>query len=119
MRVLEIILSSGIVAAISSVFIAILNRKWSKQDKIREKIDTIIADLIAKTDAIIAAQKVLIVDRVRYVGSCYIYAKEIDLDDKETLHNMHKAYKGLGGNGDLDTIMTEVDKLPIKPEKVK
>ena len=33
--------------------------------------------------------------------------------DKETLQEMYGAYKALGGNGHLETVMHEVDRLPV------
>ena len=38
------------------------------------------------------------------------------MGDKETLQDMHRAYKALGGNGHLDTAMEAVEKLPIHNE---
>ena len=59
------------------------------------------------------------VDRVRYLGRSYIQRGEITLEDKETLQEMYTAYKALGGNGHLKTIMTTVDKLPVVAEYQK
>ena len=98
--VTAVIGSSGL----TTLLVAVLQRKWAKEDK---------------TDNIIEALKVIIIDRVQYLGSCYIYAEEITLDAKETIHNMHNAYKGLGGNGDLDIVMQEVDKLRIAESVIK
>lgn len=61
----------------------------------------------------IGAQKVLMVDRVRHLGQSYIYSNQITLESKENLIDMYNAYKKLGGNGHLDTIIAEVEKLPI------
>ena len=89
--------SSGLTA----IVLAILQRRWSCQDK---------------QDALVAGLKVLTVDRVRYLGRCYILDGKISLEDRENLEEMYRAYKGLGGNGHLETIMTEVRKLPVKGE---
>lgn len=62
------------------------------------------------------ALKVLMIDRVRYLGNRYIHEGSISLTDKETLQDMHRAYKALGGNGHLNTVMKEIDDLPIKKE---
>ena len=64
--------------------------------------------------SLVNAQKVLMIDRVRYLGSRYIKQAEISLEDKENLHDMYAAYKSLGGNGHLETIMHEVDRLSVK-----
>lgn len=97
MCVLSALTGSGVMA----VVLAVLQRRWAKQDK---------------TDAIVNGLKVLMIDRVRYVGNTHIKAQGITMSDKETLKEMHLAYKALGGNGHLDTVMAEVDRLPILPE---
>ena len=87
--------SSGLTA----IVLAILQRRWSCQDR---------------QDAIVAGLKVLTVDRVRYLGRCYILDGKISLEDRENLEEMYTAYKSLGGNGHLETIMAEVRRLPIE-----
>lgn len=97
--VLAVVGSSGI----ASVVVAVLNHYWSsnsEQDK--------------RLQAIIRAQRVLMVDRVQYLGKTYIRAGYIDIDDKNNLHQMYLAYKDLGGNGDLETIVAEVNRLPVR-----
>ena len=87
--------SSGLTAIAQ----AILQRKWANSDK---------------QDALVAGLKVLTVDRVRYLGRCYILDGKISLEDRENLEEMYTAYKSLGGNGHLETIMAEVRHLPIE-----
>lgn len=89
--------SSGLTA----IVLAILQRRWSCQDK---------------QDALVAGLKVLTVDRVRYLGRCYILDGKISLEDRENLEEMYTAYKSLGGNGHLETIMSEVRRLPVNGE---
>lgn len=99
---------AGILAAclgssgLTAIILAVLQRRWAKADK----RDT-------KMDAVVAGLKVLTVDRVRYLGKCYISDRSISLEDKETLEEMYRAYKGLGGNGHLETVMDEVERLPV------
>lgn len=58
--------------------------------------------------------KWVLYDRIRYMGQHYINEGEVDFDDRRILNEMHKSYhEGLGGNGDLDTLMSEVNKLPL------
>lgn len=106
MEALKTILSAGVGAGLMTIILAVLQRYWEKKDE-KEKIDP------ALFKALVAAQKVTLVDRVRYLGTCYIGAKQISIEDKENLKEMHEAYKALGGNGHLDTVMAEVDKLPV------
>ncbi len=77
----------------------------------KQKID-------AKVNALVESQKYLLYDRIRYLGQYYIGEKEIDIDDRKILKQMHHSYhEGLGGNGDLDLLMKQVDGLPLKIKK--
>ena len=61
------------------------------------------------------ALKWVLYDRIRYLGQAYIHDGKVDFDDRRILHEMHQCYhNGLGGNGDLDSLMNEVNKLPLK-----
>lgn len=121
MSVLIAVIGGG-MGGFMTILLSVLQRRWAKKDE-KEKqaqIDPKKIDALSKKlDNVIEAQKVIIIDRVQYLGSCYIYAEEITLDAKENIHAMHKAYKGLGGNGDLDIIMEEVDKLRITESTIK
>lgn len=100
--VVTILGSSGV----TGLGLAILNRKWKKQDKDEEELA-----------AIKEVLKALSIDRINYLGSCYIYEKKIRLEDKENIHRLYDAAKGVGLNGDCDTVIKEVDKLPIKEKQ--
>lgn len=96
--IIAVLGSSGL----SAIVVACLQRRWSKNDREDSRID-----------ALVDAQKVLMIDRVRWLGSKYITDKQISLEDKENLQAMYDAYKALGGNGHLTTIMHEIDRLPV------
>lgn len=102
MEILIAVISGGVGSGIMAIVLACLNRKWAKEDKCDDRLD-----------AIVDAQKVLMIDRVRYLGKDYINKGEIHLDEKENIVDMHKAYKKLGGNGHLDQIMSEINKLKV------
>lgn len=89
-------------SGVSSIIIVLLQRKWSKQDRHDERVD-----------ALVEANKVLMIDKVRELGKRYITSGEIHLEDKENLKEMYSAYKRLGGNGHLDTIMSEIEHLKV------
>lgn len=64
------------------------------------------------------ALKYILFDRIRYLGREYIERGEIDFDDRRILNAMHRVYHdGLGGNGDLDKLMTDVNCLRLKPKE--
>lgn len=110
MSVWEVLTACACSSGLTGLVLAVLQRHWAKQDKQEQQRD----QKDDKIYAIVAAVKVLTLDRVKYLAKCYIKDGDIDLGDKETLHDMHKAYKGLGGNGHLDTAMAEVERLPIR-----
>lgn len=89
-------------SGVSSIIVVLLQRKWAKQDRHDERVD-----------ALVEANKVLMIDKVRYLGKKYISEGEIHLEDKENLIEMYDAYKKLGGNGHLDTVMYEVNHLKV------
>lgn len=63
------------------------------------------------------AMKFILLDRIKYLGQAYIKTREIDFDDRRILHSMHNIYKMLGGNGDLDALMDEINHLPLKIDR--
>ena len=66
-------------------------------------------------EALKAGEKWLMYDRIRHLGQHYIQEGAVDFDDRRILNEMHKCYhEGLGGNGDLNHLMEEVNKLPLK-----
>lgn len=96
------VLGAGIGSGIMALILARQQRKWAKEDKHDEKMDAVVSGL-----------KVLTVDRVREKGKQYIAAQEISLEDKENLEDMYRAYKALGGNGHLETVMSEIRELQV------
>ena len=54
-------------------------------------------------------------DRICYLAEKYIERGWITRDEYENLHDyLYKPYKTLGGNGTVDRLMEEVDRLPIR-----
>ena len=95
-------------SGLSAIIVAILNHQWAKKRGTSTKLD-----------ALCEAQKVLMIDRVRDLGERYIIRGHITLDEKENLVEMYQAYKNLGGNGHLKTVMEEIGRLPMHGEEVK
>lgn len=88
---------------IFNLITAILQHRWSRMEEGDQRID-----------ALVEAQTVLMVDRVRYLGKCYIEDGHISLSDKENIRGLYAAYKALGGNGHLETVMDEVEHLEVR-----
>lgn len=102
MAFLEILLSSGVGAGVMAILQAWFQRRWKKKDASADQLT-----------ALVNAQKVIMIDWVRWLGRRYIEDRHISLEDKENLMDMHKAYKALGGNGHLQTVIDEVNRLPV------
>ena len=105
MEFIKALLSGSVGAGLMAIIMAALQRHWKKKD-----------DKEGAIAALVEAQKVLMIDRVRHLGNRYVSERSISLDDKETLQEMFMSYRKLGGNGHLDTIMAEVNKLPIRSD---
>ena len=105
-ELLQIVMSSGLWAGVMAILLAWFQRRWQKSD-----------DRDGRLRALVEAQKVLMIDRVRHLGGSYMEAGSITLEDKETLREMYAAYKALGGNGHLATVMGEIERLPVVVER--
>lgn len=108
----------AVVAALAAVIGAVIAQLGEgirqKRKRKYEKTDT----KDATTQALKDGLKWVLYDRIRYLGQRYISDGSVDFDDRRILGAMHDCYHdGLGGNGDLDSIMNEVRRLPLKQPK--
>ena len=120
------VIGSSAMASLVTLLSEAVKRRWKKKDRAEEKEEEAekitperIAEIERKIDALVNCQKVFAIDKIRYLGLCYIGSGGVSLEEKETLQEMHDAYEGLGGNGHLDTVMDEVDKLPVIKSRFK
>lgn len=103
---IAILSGSALAAFVNQVGNALL---WKRQRK--AALDD---QGITRMDKLEAGMMAMMLDRIQYLCKSYIEDQSIDVDDRRRLHIMHECYHGLGGNGDLDTLMEDVNKLPIK-----
>lgn len=108
LTILGLILSSSVVSAVvTQLGVALRERAGRKKNKESE------ANM--QFAALKEALMYVLYDRIRFLGQQYIKAGEVSFEDRRMLHKMHGAYHNrLGGNGDLDALMAEVDALPLK-----
>ena len=118
-EILTIIASSSLLAIIVKEVFEIIkhqrDRKEQKEDG--EKLDIVqrLERIEKQNTANSEASKYLLYDKIRHLAEKHIAEGEITFDDRSMLHKMHNVYHfELDGNGDLDTLMAEVDKLPLK-----
>lgn len=81
----------------------ILQHRWNVKKSSDDRID-----------AIMAAQRVSMEERIRYLVQYYAEKGKISLAEKSNLREYHRCYVGVGGNGNLDTEMAELEKIPVK-----
>ena len=106
MEIWEAILSGAAVASLCNGIFTIvqmaLRRRWEKSEKGS-----------AQTKAL----RYLMLYTMMQTAKGHIRDGEISMDDRRQLHKWHDLYhNGLGGNGDMDKLMAEVDKLPLSLE---
>lgn len=117
------LLSGGVAAALikaaEGLITWALNRKAAKEDKAearKENADRVQSEEIERLkkniDALKAANKVILHDRIKYLARSYIRAESVSFDDRQDLIDMHEVYHSNGGNGNLDKLMEEVMELP-------
>lgn len=104
----------ALVAGISAIIGGIITQLGEGiRQKLKRKYDKVDAK-DEDVQALKTGLKWVLYDRIRFMGQRYINDKQVDFDDRRILNEMHKSYHdGLGGNGDLDTLMSEVNKLPL------
>ena len=98
---------SAVAALINAIAEGVRQKRKRKYDKEDGKD--------ANIEALKAGLKWVLYDRIRFLGQHYISAGLVDFDDRRILNEMHKSYhEGLGGNGDLDNLMQQVNALPLR-----
>jgi hypothetical protein len=87
----------------------------AKEEENKKSTEQRIKNIEQNLNAVVEGQKYILLDRIRYLGCAYLKDGEVSFDDRRLLNMMHGVYHdGLGGNGDLDTLMEEVNDLPLK-----
>ena len=119
LELLKSAFGAGIVAGLFGLWQWRLNRKAQKEDKAAEREGVSCAargreikQLQDTVNALIVADRTILYDRIKHLAKSYIKRGYITVEEYEDLKRMHKVYHDeLGGNGFLDAIMEEVDKL--------
>ena len=117
------LLGSAFGAAIVAGFFGILqwrlNRKAQKEDRAADSKAANCAArgaeirvLEKKVNALMVADRTILYDRIKHLAKSYIKRSWISVEEYEDLKRMHQVYHDdLEGNGFLDSIMGEVNKL--------
>lgn len=104
--------AAALISTIGNIILHLLQRSERKKEKQNDRQQ----EQIDKLNAIGKGVMLLELDKIKYLGLRFIRDGGITYEDRALLHKMHDNYhKELGGNGDLDQIMEEVDELPLVP----
>lgn len=77
-------------------------------------IVTAVLNRIGKNNPMKVGLRLLLQDKIEYLGMKYIEAGEIRYDQLKYLNAAHSCYHSqLHGNGDLDALMEDVRDLPV------
>lgn len=96
------IISSGALSTLISALFSLWQTRRKKADGVRDGV------------------KMILYDRIKFLGKKYIdrgYITTEELEDLTTMHDIYHDPEGLNGNGFLDALMKNVGKLPLKGEK--
>lgn len=108
-------LSGSVIVAVVEGIREYLTYRRGKRDKSDAHLTERMESMEKMLSVLTESQRYMLYDRIRYLGQAYIEDGAISFDDRRILHNMHMSYHmGLGGNGDLDSLMDEVNRLPLK-----
>lgn len=113
MEVLQLLIASGIGAGVMSIIQMIMKHHWDKQDKEEEEKKARSRFDPKLIQAIVDINRIQTIEFIRSNGKVYIDRGEIALEDKETIQEMFDCYHALGGNGHLNTVMEEINKLKV------
>ena len=124
------LLSGGVFAAIIEAIKELVafrqRRKAEKEDRAEAKADAAedqkqketeerLQKLEDKLNAVAEGVKLMLLDRIIYLGQGYIDKGEITYDERHRFHQMHDCYhNGLNGNGDAKLIVEAVNELNPK-----
>ena len=103
--------SVAIIGVIGQIILGRISRSDARKDKAEERQDAVSQQIASIRTAVM----LLMLDQIKRLGLRYISDGEISYEDRRLLHRMHDNYHNdLGGNGDLNQIMEDVDELPLK-----
>ena len=99
-------LSGAAGAALVAGIFALVQRRLNRKDKLEDQKD-------AHGKALRYIMLYIIQERAKQ----HIRDGSITLEERRALHHWHSLYHdGLGGNGDADALMEQVDRLPLNTE---
>lgn len=104
--IVAVLSSSAVAAAVTSICNEIVAGKQRREEK------------ASKEDNQNKALRYIMLYIIQERAKELIRDGSVTLDERRSLHHWHDLYhNGLGGNGDADALMAQVDKLPVRVEE--
>ena len=114
---INLIITTALPSLISAIILLLINRSMAKRaEKLSEKNEEY-QQMKSDINALKIAMRIHMKDRVRYLAQKHIASCEISFNDRANIIEMHDCYhNALGGNGELDDLMSLLKKLQTKIE---
>ena len=107
-------LSGAVGAAIVGGIFSLITHRLNRKDKLADQAAERKDNEQEKAEIEQKALRYLMLYIIQERAKSHIKDGKITLDDRRSLHHWHELYhNGLGGNGDADALMAQVDKLPV------
>lgn len=103
-------MSASTLTIITSVFVAVIG-SGSATAIVQHLLEK------SKSDPTRDGVRLLLQDKVEYLAIKAIKSGEITYSKLKFLRASYHAYKAMQGNGDLESLMEDVENLPIKYER--
>jgi len=107
-------LSGAVGAALIGGIFSLIQHRLSRKDKLEDKQAEKEECQKKQVEVEQKALRYLMLYIIQERAKSYIKDGKITLEERRSLHHWHDLYhNGLGGNGDADALMAEVDDLPV------
>lgn len=103
-------MSDSVTTILSAVVVAVIGSGGTT---------AIVQHFLAKTkpDPMRDGVKLLMQDKIEQLGMVYCQHGEITWAQKKYIHACYNAYKSMGGNGDVEELMQDIDALKVRYER--
>lgn len=103
-------MTDNVMTVLSAVLIAIIGSGG---------MTALVQHLLNKTkpDPMRDGVRLLMQDKIEHLGSKYCEDGDITWQQKKYIHACYTAYKGMGGNGDVEEMMHDIDNLKVRYER--
>lgn len=94
-----------------------LHEQLETSKKLSENVKNIQETVSAQYEVLKAVDRYILGDHIKTMALEKLKEKTITFDDRKKLHDMWDLYHyGLGANGDLNSVMNQIDNLPLDLE---